>query len=178
MFNLEANMVSVRLKPVIPSVTIGHNVLSGGHRERRLQPLIVTTWCCVSESKSNRSQVLTLPASQVSWDKATMGPSGIPEILGFLEPRTAVCERFRGLQPGILVEATWDFGVQKPGTTCRFSYRARRVSVTVRRTIGSSPVGGGADCWFKGVEVGTIGVASLHPLSRRVSSLAPPSRWP
>jgi len=119
MFNLEANVVSVRLKPVIPSVTIGHIVLSGGHRERRLQPLIVTTWRCVSESKSNRSQVLTLPASQVSWDKATMGPSGIPEILGFLELRTAVCERFRGLQPGILVEPTWDFGVQKPGTTCR-----------------------------------------------------------
>jgi len=60
-----------------------------------------------------------MPASQVFWDKATMGPSGIPGILGFLGLRTAVCERSEGNQPGILVEATWDFGVQKPGITCR-----------------------------------------------------------
>ena len=62
-------------------------------------------------------------------------------------------------QPGILVSKIL-------GQHADFSYRARRVSVTVWRTIGSSPVCGGADCWLTGVEVGTIGwLASTHCLA-------------
>jgi len=98
MSNLEVNMVSVRLKPVIPSVTIGHIVLSGGHGERRLQQLIVTTWRCVSESKSNRSQVLTLPASQVGmcnrfpetgWNRFKLARMAKPDQTSFGDDKPA-----------------------------------------------------------------------------------------
>jgi len=60
-----------------------------------------------------------MPISQVFWDEKTMKPAGIPRILGFLGLRTAVCEGCGGIQPGIFVKATWDFGVQIPGITCR-----------------------------------------------------------